>query len=784
MEAAMEQFETSSNPETAQEAINKILLTNGRSDSLEFDPYATIRSVLSPEHADMTADEITVALGRLPAALVLHQFLCSPSMRQATLVTLSGRAARRSVSFDGFDIPVPTYFRLLSRLCREVALRSETLQEAGGDSQSPQHPRESIARPWLFSERSRGGEPDALRDFESLFESEFRLDRLPPGAKAQFGKTESTAWREAVTKAIASGIRDAKVLADLIFFMQHRDRVAGGIGKLIEGTDPDFFRLRAEWDLYETIAERRLSPSAACSVFIPGNSNTDYEQYVNPPTTGRITLMMNGQTSGVPHTEAFDTMQREVESLGSGDSMFLSAFMLNPTLLTVSSAGLRTWGDLFVKKASQGVKIRIILTGIPKPGPPWTSNLDNLNSLVDQLRAPERDNLKYIVSMHPARLNFNFQFGLDAQNKPFLKSVENVPKGGVSLGVATHHQKFMVIRKNMSTIAFCGGLDISPQRTPEGWSSGFIWHDIHAMLEGRIAHDLEKEFVMRWNREKSGSTATLHSDWRPLENLTPTPADRRDQEANKNIQQLQMLRTVSVGATTAGVRRDDVWRGYIKLIGCARRFLFIENQYLHELGLAKAIVKQVEAEPNLIVMIVVSADTDDPENPFTEHGRAQQNECFQLLLAGVPFERRRVYSMRGRLVHSKLIIVDDRALSIGSTNADPRDFFMDTQLNVMLDDFEAVTRFRHALWSHDLGVSEAVVKSWEVNEFVEQWDEVAAQNEKLKLSSDKMPGEAVFSFDPTLVHGKRSRIADVLTELSDEATGQTSERISEDRYSI
>jgi len=94
-------------------------------NSIELDPYAGIRSAMAPEHANLSANEITLVLGRIPATLVLHRLVHSPEMRQATLASFLGRAARRSVKLNGSDISIPNYFRMVSRLCREVAEQSE-----------------------------------------------------------------------------------------------------------------------------------------------------------------------------------------------------------------------------------------------------------------------------------------------------------------------------------------------------------------------------------------------------------------------------------------------------------------------------------------------------------------------------------------------------------------------------------------------------------------------------------------------------------------------------------
>jgi outer membrane protein OmpA-like peptidoglycan-associated protein len=105
--------------------VDEVDVKPSRADSLELDPYASIRPAMASEHANIAANEISLILGRMPATLVLHQFLHSPEMRQATLASLIGKAARRTVQVNGSDISIPAYLRLVSRLCREVAEQSE-----------------------------------------------------------------------------------------------------------------------------------------------------------------------------------------------------------------------------------------------------------------------------------------------------------------------------------------------------------------------------------------------------------------------------------------------------------------------------------------------------------------------------------------------------------------------------------------------------------------------------------------------------------------------------------
>jgi hypothetical protein len=130
-------------------------------------------------------------------------------------------------------------------------------------------------------------------------------------------------------------------------------------------------------------------------------------------------------------------------------------------------------------------------------------SLPALNQLLGEMAPSARDNLKYVVNRHPAR-------------KPVTHLVS------LSVAAATYLQKFMIVKNRSSTFAFCGGLDISYMRTPHYWKKPdyqYLWHDLHTRLDGLIVHYLEREFILRWNREKSGSVTLPQPGWKPFEAL-------------------------------------------------------------------------------------------------------------------------------------------------------------------------------------------------------------------------------------------------------------------------
>lgn len=569
----------------------------------------------------------------------------------------------------------------------------------------------------------------------------FRVDSLPASVQPLFKKGSSPSWPQALDEAIHAGVTDRNKLADLIFFMHHPERMRpDGVGTLIDPKERDFIKLRAEWQQYDTIVRGRLDSLFVPPVFLPEQRSDKYEKFVAAQTTGRMTLMINGRNrpkSGAPdeQSDTFKSMRAAVESLGPNDTIYLTTWEFKPAVVPLEKGAAKTWADLFKEKAQQGVRIRIIIS--VHPVDVFMSDLKTLDDLIRSLDADKVDNLKYIASRHPAKILFQ--------------------------EVGDHHQKFMIVKKGKTTIAYCGGLDITASRTPSHWTNDLVWHDIHAKLEGLIVKDLEREFVQRWNREKDGARTSAIGQWKAedivgiwakgFETLTLSPVDRVDRERSINTHDLQMQRTVSTGASLEDNQRDDIWQGYFKLIGRAKRYLFLENQYFHEPRLAAALVTQLQAHPSLIVIVVVATGSDDDNtHPFVRHCYTLRVEFFsRLLLSDLTLANRiGVYTMfyRGGIVHSKLIMADDEVLSMGSANANQRGFFLDSELNVMLDHAETVRDFRVRLWSHNLGAPASEVAAWSPSNFISQWDRVAQYNKARRSKPETMVGEGIDRYYP------------------------------------
>jgi len=501
------------------------------------------------------------------------------------------------------------------------------------------------------------------------------------------------------------------------------------------------------------------------------NDDPDHLDYMRPATRGLATPLINGRSSGgagpdVDLTEPLDEMELAVAACGAGDAVYLSAWFFDPaTPLTVSGIAGDTWGKLLARKTRNNVIIRLLINDFdPISGMDnWLENtgLTPLNAVIAGLPANRRDNLKYQVAMHPATVG-RLKAALAGQ-------------GFREINVASHHQKFMIVRRGDSLTAFCGGLDLESRKAPASWSYATLagWHDLHVKLEGPITRDLEREFVMRWNAEREEEGRPLRAGWSAMEELSTTPLSPADDTAARKVHLMQMLRTISVDGTvsTWDTKRNDIKEVYRRAIKGARKFLYLENQYFRDTDLADWIVAAGNAHPALhVIMVVVNnAGADDGANAITDHGNHLQHETFERI-ADALGRRASFYTMHRRAVHSKFMLVDDTWMTIGSANVNVRSFELDSELNVQIADGPLAKSFRHRLWAHNLGRSEATVAGWSETDFIAEWNSVATTNSG--RGGAAMEGEGVIQFEyssaPGVEHGS---IPDGLTQLDFDTDG-------------
>ena len=259
----------------------------------------------------------------------------------------------------------------------------------------------------------------------------------------------------------------------------------------------------------------------------------------------------------------------------------------------------------------------------------------------------------------------------------------------------SHHQKLVVID---GLLAFAGGMDICSSRwddrrhlseNPERKDADGVfygpYHEIQIFLSGPIVQDLTKIFETRW-RDSGGEDLNLGI---------------ADQHVFDIGQDYFPLATKSAALSQTGPRtlvplREpilEIRSLYLDAIRNAENLIYLENQYFSSQSIYQAFVERMSysERPPLQVIIILPMKSEGLVeelsmgltqgrmlNSLKEIARRRGHSLGIYYSASISEEKKEVSTY----IHSKLLLVDDRFLTIGSANTTNRSMGLDTELNV------------------------------------------------------------------------------------------------------
>ena len=155
---------------------------------------------------------------------------------------------------------------------------------------------------------------------------------------------------------------------------------------------------------------------------------------------------------------------------------------------------------------------------------------------------------------------------------------------------------------------------------------------------------------------------------------------------------------------------------FLESIDHAEHAIYIENQYLTAFSFAQRLAKRMREKPDLEVVIIAPKESHSwLEKQSMEAGLARFVQSFDDSMIGSRIQL--LYPSVGErgattdtMVHSKVMIVDDGLLRIGSANLNNRSFVLDTECDVMVEATtpkhrQAILHIRNTLLGHHCGVS-------------------------------------------------------------------------------
>lgn len=254
---------------------------------------------------------------------------------------------------------------------------------------------------------------------------------------------------------------------------------------------------------------------------------------------------------------------------------------------------------------------------------------------------------------------------------------------------ASHHQKIVVIDDRL---AFVGGFDLACNRwdsqdhrpgDPRRRDNGKAYppfHDLQMAVDGRAAAALGDLVRRRW-RLGTGETLPATADTRG----DPWPPALAADLCNATV---AILRTEPQYEKRPAV--EEIRHFYLAAIAAARRFIYIENQYLtaHEVGNALAQSLSRAEGPEVVIVLPRSC------SGWLEQGTmgALRAHLVRQLREADAHRRLHLYyphhtGLEGEEinVHSKLLIIDDQILRIGSSNLNNRSMGFDSECDLALE---------------------------------------------------------------------------------------------------
>ena len=350
------------------------------------------------------------------------------------------------------------------------------------------------------------------------------------------------------------------------------------------------------------------------------------------------------------------------------------------------------------------------------------------------------------------------------------------------------HEKITIIDNQ---IGFCGGQDFSQAK----WDTsdhnfdnmlrdqgGEPWHDMHVMVKGPIVWDLIYHFNQRW----------VYSIWKDIKQVKkivraetidsylsssplPSPSSSLSipsftnyhNEGNVEITALRTWKQLDE-KNSGHEGGNTILAWYNIMFRKAKHSIYIEDQFLfQDKEITKLLFNRLREEKDLKVITVGPMEPNLPGFIFSVISKESINDINNNLAAlrKAGKNRVRTYSLISQhntinknrkqiYVHSKIMIVDDKWITIGSANTDRDGFSDSTEFDLGIISTSLAQRLRSKLWAEHLRTdtestsdSPFSSSSVDMNNFddgFKAWEKLADYNGQRALRGESIHGHVYY----------------------------------------
>ena len=279
-------------------------------------------------------------------------------------------------------------------------------------------------------------------------------------------------------------------------------------------------------------------------------------------------------------------------------------------------------------------------------------------------------------------------FGNDSNNQPLRKyhvealrndSIDIYEFDPIRFPWVNHiwprdHRKIVIIDGN---VAYTGGMNVADYYI-KGTEQVGAWRDMHCRLEGSVVDDLHRIFMHAWQKVTGEDLSTQPQYFRAKEPvaISHLKPDTCSTAGHKTVGIVNREPgTVRLADGRLLGRMDAMRYFYVNAINDARDSIRIINPYFTLIpSVSKALKRAIKR--GVKVELMISAKSDIPLTP----------DCAFYYMHRMMKYGAHVWLYQSGFHHSKIMMVDGRFCTVGSTNLDARSLRFDYEENAVIID--------------------------------------------------------------------------------------------------